>query len=212
MVTLASAVCYTLIIPILRNSIHALNAWAFRWGNKWSLDIAKGSVVDIERYLTLRDSYKTNIEMLAKIIAEEKKFENVMEQTNTMLLQTQNELQEYRNKITEQSKFVTDLYDARLLNGRWNKKMKSSHVAHEEEVIIEDSKYFITQEFGEKKYVASIQNFIFDNRTNNLFFMLNYFEPEIKSKPYIAIAVKIETMDLFVGQQDGVWQVEYKRK
>jgi hypothetical protein len=70
---MVSAICYTLIAPLLKNLIRALNAYLDAKGMDWTLTLSKRGKISVEKYIQLRESYKKQEEALLKVYDDESK-------------------------------------------------------------------------------------------------------------------------------------------
>lgn len=109
------AVCYTLIAPLLKNSIQALHAYLDAKGMDWSLTAAKRGKISIDRYMQLRDSYKQREAALLKLYREESRYLKL----NSQLHENVND---FRNKFENMSANCDQLRsysELKSYNGHW---------------------------------------------------------------------------------------------
>lgn len=68
------SVSYILVFPFLRNWMSELNAWFISWGSERTLKRSKEGFISTDKYMTLRETLKIKEDNLAKIIKEESKY------------------------------------------------------------------------------------------------------------------------------------------
>jgi hypothetical protein len=110
-----SAVCYTLIAPLLKNAIQALNAYLDAKGMDWTLTLSKRGKISVERYIQLRASYKAQEESLLKVYEDESKYL----QMNNVL---RGKMEEFRDKFENMNANYERLRacsEIRSYNGQW---------------------------------------------------------------------------------------------
>jgi hypothetical protein len=84
---LTIALGYTFVFPFLRNIILASQAWFKRWGSQWNRRVSKGNLIDIRKYMELRDEYKTRNEQLIKLVEEESETTNKNAKLQTEIIE-----------------------------------------------------------------------------------------------------------------------------
>lgn len=210
------AMSYTILSPIVRNLIQALHAWAFQWGNKWSLKLAESGKIGIEKYIQLREDWKKRTVLLEKVIADENKYKQDYDKMNTELLETKVKLNEVQQKEIEYSTFIQHLYDIRILDGSWvNSYETSTKEKGTEDILIQNGQYYLLDLYGDKKILADIRNFTYDNKNQSVFFIKELVPSISKTREqdkYSFNRLTFENRDLLVGTENGTTKIEYRRK
>lgn len=214
---------YTLAMPVIKNLVSALHAWATKWGNKWNLSISKGGKIPFERYLKFRDDYDKQIKLIESIINKESENTEKYDLISTELLETRSKLNNISQERTEISNTLQQLFDVRILNGYWTNTFNDTlnkRLNGYEDVFIQEGKFYLVNNFSEKDHVFNIVNFYFDNRNKTMFFIkerVNFpNEAEIQNgiitlKSNINI-LNVERSDLLVGRENGSVQIQYQKK
>ena len=112
---LIAAVCYTLIAPILKNSIRALHAYLDTKGTNWSLTASKSGNISIDRYMQLLDSHTQREANLLKLYNEESKYLKINDELHK-------NIDDFRNKFENMSANYDHLRshsEIKSYNGNW---------------------------------------------------------------------------------------------
>ncbi len=213
---LTVAVGYTLLMPVIRNLIKALNSWAHKWGENWNLKILKGSSVSLSKYLKLRDNYETRSKYLEEIISKENVFAEELTRLRNERIDSDTQLIGLRREVVERDQLISQFTDINLINGRWeNTYTIEGRDSEKEEVIIDGDRYYTIGAFGERYLKFHIVNFSYDNRNGNVFFIKMLSSDEKAVRPpneYFSInQLRFENDDLMVGRENLTTRIAYKR-
>lgn len=81
------AISYTFLFPFFRNVILTSQAWFKRWGSQWNRRASKGSMIDIKKYIELREEYIIRNEQLVKLIDDESETTNKNAKLQTEIIE-----------------------------------------------------------------------------------------------------------------------------
>jgi hypothetical protein len=110
-----AAILYTFGYPFLKNCIQAFNTWIRTRGTNWNLKIAKEGVVSVEKYIQLREIYKSRSDLLQRVLETESESLKELEQIrNKKLL-----LEEERIKVVTELNKWKSMTDITELEGEW---------------------------------------------------------------------------------------------
>jgi hypothetical protein len=211
------AISYTLFMPIVKNLIRALQAWASKWGDKWNLAILAEGKISIDRYLKLKADHAQRSKILEDAIEQESAFRESYNKVQTALLSTQNDFNETRTNLSNLQQYIQQLYDMSILNGTWvNNYEFSDGRTGTENVHIEHNKYYVISQYGERAYKFDIRHFHYDSRTKTVFFVKELTQQAQKDRPeaerHSINALRFESRDLMAGTENGYTKIEYKRQ
>ena len=214
---LCFALGYTLIMPIIKNLIRAFYSWAGKWGENWNLRILDEGKISINKYLSLKADHKKRSKILEKVISEESTYLENYSTVNTDLLQTKNNLNESMKQLNTKDEFIRQLDDIRILSGTWeNHYQLEDGRSGIETVLIENNRYFMWSPFGIREEKFTINDFSYDNRNGDVFFVKEVTTEQKKSRPktehYNINRLRFETKDFLVGTENGTTKIEYRRK
>jgi hypothetical protein len=217
------ALLYTFLMPIIKNIIRAFYSWSSKWGDKWNQKISKDTTIPFEKYLKFREDYDSRSKILEEVIIKESSSQLEHNQTKTELLEEKAKSNDISQKLTISNDFINQLYDYTILNGYWNNKYADSYnldLNGEEDVFIDNGKYYIIEKFGKKVHAFNIKNFYFDNRNKVVFFvkervnqdavvLINNEDTFTRFNPNV---LEMERKDLLTGWENGTTRIEYLKK
>ncbi len=123
------ALFYVLVFPFFRIGISFLQGWFSRHRIEYELKGAKGGSISIDKYLVLRENYRTKISELELVIKGES---TQIEQNNILnqnLRYKEAQIQQLSNEMNQLQKRRASYY----LNGYWN--VKFTYKSSIEEVL-----------------------------------------------------------------------------
>jgi hypothetical protein len=211
------ALGYTFAMPIIKNLILAFNSWSSKWGTEWNFKILKNGKISITKYLKLRVEYDKRTKVLEEIISKESTLIESYNTLNTELLSTKNQLNDVRQQVTKSETEFGKLKDLNILNGEWtNTYAYPNGTSGSEQIFIQYSKYYIKSTFGSLEHKFDIQDFYYNTRTEEVFFIKELAREQKTTKPtseYLSInRLKFHGKDLLIGTENEVNRIEYKRK
>ncbi|MCF6404080.1 protein bicaudal D homolog [Chitinophaga filiformis] len=227
---LCYALGYTFIFPILRMGILAFLTLIKTKSTNYNLRIAGKGIMPTERYLSLKENYKKQTKLLTSIIEEEKAAVTKMEemqvqlskenQQNLKLLSETSELKDdvsmlekEREKLEAKLQHYKKLSLVSILNGEWEYKSydKSIEYMTSQRLFIEDGNaYTISSSTGDKTLEFKIQNYCFNNQTNQISF-LKVFIPESDKKFNFQLLNYDNNISHLKGNEDNEWSIEYQK-
>ena len=162
-----SAVCYTLVAPLLKNLIQTLNAYLDAKGMDWTLTAAKKGKISVDRYIQLRASYKVQEDALLKIYEDESKYLVL----NGALHQ---KVEENRNKFENMSAGFEQLRgysEVRTYNGHWELTYADDNGQQKTEIVtINQGDICTTDRTG--KLIFRIVNIGYSAQTSEIMLVL----------------------------------------
>lgn len=212
LIPLAIASGYTFIYPILKNIIQAFYSWTLRWGNDWNIKILKDGKVPMDKFLSIRETLKSRTNVLEQIIVEENAYKDKYQELETKLLEREMELSAVRNNNLELSNFRQQLYDIRFLEGKWRCSYTLLNGATgTEDIIINNERYYVFSEYGERKEKFKITNYYYDNKSMSLFFIKSNLDPKFPEIVLNPNFLRRENDNYLVGMENTTKRIEYKR-
>lgn len=142
---LCAAVAYTIVSPVLSNAIKAFQTWNTKWGEKWNLQISKGSKVPIEKYLALKSNLDERSKILENIIEDEKGIQNKLHVTETALLDARNELNKRSEELSTLRAVADNYNNISILNGKWIKEKRIGTKVVRENIEIFSNNIYLHQ-------------------------------------------------------------------
>lgn len=211
------ALCYTFLIPIIKNLIKAFYSWSNKWGDNWNLKILDGGNISINKYLKLRADHEKRTKILEDVISKESTYIDNYNLAKTDLLAAQNNINEMNQRLTTSETFIRELYDWNIIQGNWenNYELPDGRKG-KESIFIERGMYNIVTAFGSKEHRFDIKDFYYDNRNGNIFFVKTVSDKDKATRPvsehYNINRLKFESKDLLVGTENNDTKIEYRRK
>jgi hypothetical protein len=128
------AIFYTLVYPFIRNGVQILNAWFRAWGTTYTMRASKSNKVSIEKYIQLRDVYKTRTGLLEDVLEKESK--------------TIRENEELRNQTISLRSKINEADSALLKNKELIDRISQENdtLRNEKETLIEKNQKFVQGE------------------------------------------------------------------
>ncbi len=168
------AILYTFSSPIVKNGITAFYTLTNKWGDRWRLNISKGSKIPFEKYLTLHESLIKKALQLQDIIEKENVTAISLQETQNTLLDERQEHRKLLNEYSENKRVVDNLYRSNILDGIWNKSMENENRNPQETQVIQISNntVYIQRGGGNSDRQYQINHFIFDITQRKIQFIL----------------------------------------
>ncbi len=189
---LCFAILYTFLIPIIRNIIRAFHAWALKWGENWNLKISKGAKIPFTKYIKIRDSYDERSKILEKVILKENEIIVEYNTIKTTLLETENKLLGVNQQNVKLDALVRQMTNVATLNGYWKVNYNDGYAGlqGEEDILIENGKYYIVGKDDNRNHKFNITNFHYLANMSSLSFIKERIDQNVYAKESNLFKVK----------------------
>lgn len=217
------ALGYTFLAPVFKNLIRLFYTLVNKIGEKLNLKISQGSSIPFEKYLKLRENYDKRSIILEEVITKENEYINQYNTINTELLKARKTISDLNLKQSETDSYTRNLTDVSVLDGYWTNYYNdptNSALKGQEEVYIENGKYFILSPTIGKVHTFDIINFYCDPKNQIIFFTKDKLDQQVlvvntingTSVKFNINKLQIQHPGSFVGLENGIVKVEYRKK
>lgn len=165
-----AAIIYTLGYPFLKEFLLVFNSAIQSVGSLGIKKFSSFGMISLNKYFLLRDTYEVRSKLLEKTIQEESKFLQLNESLKNDLLKEQTE----KNKLINEKQQLEYFSTPKFLNGEWEFLVQNNLLKENKTLLISDGTVSeIWNQVRDKKVIGRIQNFHYNNKTNEIFFYLN---------------------------------------
>ncbi len=220
------ALGYTFVYPFFRTLISGFQTFVLKLEENWTLDIAKGQKIPMEKYLKLREDYLKNSKNLEDIIVEEGKDRQKVidaEKKNLDLLDeiglltsavTNNEM-----KLKEYAEKLSSFRNVFALDGHWIFTVKNGQAEKQMNLEIKGGTISVVKDNGERLQAYMITHFYHDthNKPEMFFVKVPHKIAQVDEKylptrkrPFFATALTYEFNE-WRGSENNDSEVTYRK-
>ncbi len=204
-VPLGMACAYTIGYPFVRSIIQAIQSLAFRFGEFLDYKVLKGSKIDMNKYLKLKEEYTSKAQKLHSLINEESENIEKIRELNDKNAQLQDSLNQSKMTLNNLNEKEVKSKNMSMLNGYWHNNFSGTGGRGKETVNILNHMYLVYSDEGySQKY--TLIHFQYDETNNRVFFIKQTSDADMRKDPsqprYLINDLRFDGLDL-VGTENG---------
>lgn len=217
------AICYTLLLPIIKNLIRLFNSFVYKYADILDFKILKKSSVSIEKHLKIRDAYIKRTQELDKIFKDEEIYiieNNQIRNELSIARENQKNADQFRVDLND---IINGINDVSFLNGFWNvtyiynQNDVNKQTVIEKVEIINGRYQIVSKNKVDHKY--DIRNFYLNKRNKTLFFIkylkneyIRNTDEELCEEDYRKICeLRLDNEDRLSGDENRFVSVVFER-
>ncbi len=214
------AIAYTILYPFIKNFIRILYSWIEKKSENIVLDINNDGKVSIEKYVKIREDYNKRSKILEEIIEKESVTQNEVNEIRTQLYKLELKNGDLSQEVITKDIYIRQMRNLSIFNGYWTNTYSSKDpvFAGEEDIFVENGKYYLLNTLGAKIYIFDIRDFYYDSIQKSIFFVKDRINQNTLTLPGVYNSLKyninnleIVNNDLFTGTENGTTTISYKR-